>query len=121
MKAANKYRKSSLECKVGDLVWLLTKNIHTKRPSNKLNHKRIGFYRVKRLVRSFYQLKLPTSIQIYDIFYFNLLKLAAEDLLPGQINDLPLFVVVNDKEKWEINDIFDAKKHGRYWMLFQVK
>ena len=50
VKAANRHRKPSPEYKIGDLVWLSTKNIHTERPSKKLDHKRIDPYKVTKLV-----------------------------------------------------------------------
>ena len=52
-------------------------------------------------------------MQIHNVFYPNLLKPAAEDLLPSQINDPPPPVFVNDKKKWKIDNILDAKKHVR--------
>ena len=114
MRGANRHRKASPECKVGDKVWLSIRNIHTKRPSKKLDHKRIGSYPIKESVGSeSYRLELPTSMQIHDVFHSNLLRLAAEDSLPGQYNDPPPPVVINDKEKWEEDDILDAKKHDR--------
>ena len=54
VRAANKHRKASPEYNVGDLVWLSTKNIHTERPSKKLDHKRIGPYKITELVGSSY-------------------------------------------------------------------
>ena len=113
VKAANKHRKASLEYKVDDLVWLSTKNIHTERPLKKLDHKRIGLYKIIELVGSSYQLDLLASMRIHDVFHPNLLRPAAEDPLPEQHNDLPPPVVVNDEEEWEVDDILDAKKHGR--------
>ena len=45
-KAANQHRKE-VEYKIGDRVWLLTKNINIKRPLKKLDHKMISPYTVK--------------------------------------------------------------------------
>ena len=46
--AANYHRKLLLVYKVRDMVWLLTRNIKTKRPLKKLDHKMISPYKVKK-------------------------------------------------------------------------
>ena len=107
---ANCHRKEPPVYKIENMIWLSTRNIKIKRPSKKLDHKMIGPYKVKELVRSFYQLKLLYTIKIYDVFHPNLLQKAATNLLPGQQNSpLPL-TVVDGKEKWEVNDILDTKQ-----------
>ena len=40
------------ELKEGDKVYLLRKNIRTKRPSNKLDHKKLGLFKIKKKIRS---------------------------------------------------------------------
>ena len=70
-----------------------------KRPSKKLDHKKISPYPIKKLVDLSYWLKLPTLMQIPDVFYSNLLELAAENPLHGQINDFLPFIVVNSEGK----------------------
>jgi hypothetical protein len=63
--------------KEGDKVYLLQKNIATKRPSDKLDHKKLGLFKIakiKSLVN--YRLKLPKIIKIHPIFYVSLLELA---------------------------------------------
>lgn len=113
IKAANKHQKNMANWyKVGNKVWLLTKNIKTEHLSKKLNRKAIDFYQIKKLMRTSYWLKLPTLIKIHNIFYFNLLKPTINNLLPGQYNDLPLPVIINHKKEWKIDNILDTKKHG---------
>ena len=46
--AANCHRKEPPAYKIGDIVWLSTKNIKTDKPSKKLDHKMIGPYKVKK-------------------------------------------------------------------------
>ena len=89
-------------------------SIHTERPSKKLNYKKIGPYPITEVVGLSYRLELPTSIQIHDVFHPNLFRLAAKDSLSSQINDPPSPIVVNNKKKWEADNIFNAKKHGKY-------
>jgi hypothetical protein len=61
--------------KEGDKVYLLRKNIATKQLSDKLDHKKLGLFKIakiKSLVN--YCLKLPKTIKIHPVFYVSLLK-----------------------------------------------
>ena len=63
--------------KEGDKVYLLRKNIATKRLSDKLDHKKLRPFKIieiKSLVN--YRLKLLKTIKIYLVFYISLLELA---------------------------------------------
>ena len=88
-----------MEYKVSDKIWLLTKNIKAKQPSKKLDHKMISPYKIKQLVGLSCQLDLPILMKIHDIFYPSLLWKAINDPLPGQHNDPPPKIVVNNEEK----------------------
>ena len=96
---ANQHRKN-IEYKVDDKVWLSTKNIKTEKLLKKLDHKMIGPYKIKQLVKLLCQLDLPISIKIHDVFYPSLLWKAISDSLPGQYNPPPPSVIVNNKQKW---------------------
>ena len=120
--AANHHQKELLIYKIGDMVWLSTRNIKIERLSKKLDHKMIGPYKVKELVGSSYQLELLYTMKIYDVFHLNLLWKAADNPLPSQQNSLPPPTVVNNEEEWEVDDILNAKRgRGSKKVLFQVK
>ena len=75
-----KDRKSTLKKK--DTVYLLRRNIKTRRLSNKLNHTKLKSFRIlekKRLVN--YKLKLSVTMKIHSIFYISLLKSADSNTL----------------------------------------
>ena len=64
--------------KKGDKVYLLRKNIKTKRPSDKLNYKKLRLYNIRKIIRLVnYELALLKLIgKIHLVFYISLLKLA---------------------------------------------
>ena len=75
-KSANKKRVQKHSYKEGDKVYLLQQNIKTKRPSNKLDFKRLGLFKVRRVVgRLNCKLELPRGLQLYLVFYILLLEL----------------------------------------------
>ena len=83
-----------------DKVYLLRKNITIKQLSDKLDYKKLSLFKireVKRLVN--YQLKLPKSIRIYDVFYILLLEKILHSTL------LVLFIEINQLNLEEEQDI----------------
>ena len=65
------------ELKEGNKVYLLRKNVKTKRPSNKLDYKKLGPFKIDKKIGSVnYKLKLPKTIEIYPVFHISLLELA---------------------------------------------
>src|SRR5437868_4833140 len=73
----NRKHLGGLKLKERDKVYLLRQNIKTKRPSSKLDHKKLGLFKIKwktRLVN--YKLDLLASMRIHLVFYILLLELA---------------------------------------------
>ena len=69
----NKYRKKVIY-KEDDIIFLFSQNIKTIRLVNKLKNKMLSSFQIKKLVGSFYQLKLSSSIKIHNVFYSSLLR-----------------------------------------------
>jgi len=59
-KQFNKKRRNPQGLKIGDNVWVESKNIHLNQPSKKLDHKRYGPFRIsKDIGQEVFQLELP--------------------------------------------------------------
>jgi hypothetical protein len=72
---ANKSRLERPRLREKNLIYLLRRNIKTIRPSDKLDSRKIGSFKVKRNIRDInFELKLPLIIRIYPIFHISLLK-----------------------------------------------
>jgi hypothetical protein len=102
-------RKHSMEptLKEGDKVYLLRRNIDTKRPSNKLDHKKLGLFKIDKKVGPVnYKLKLPNTMRIHPIFHISLLEPApdgAPDALYTEAEP------INPNAIYEVEKILDYK------------
>ena len=84
--SANKTRTPAPIYRVGDKVWLDLRNYQTNRPKKSLDAK-YAKYTVSRVL-------LPALVELTGIpsgicrtFYTDLLRLASQDPLPGQVSD----------------------------------
>jgi len=71
----NKKRKTTPQLKEGDKVYLLTKNLKTRKLSKKLNHVKVELFLVKKAKKLVnYELDLPKDAKVFLVFYISLLK-----------------------------------------------
>jgi hypothetical protein len=86
------HNKSKLEeprFRKGNLVYLLRRNIKIIRPSDKLDYKKFGLFKVKRNIKDIsYELYLLPTIRIYPIFYISLLELADSDMPVKPVSEI---------------------------------
>jgi hypothetical protein len=90
--------------KKGDRVYLLRKNMKTKRLSDKLDYKKVGPFTIKeKLGPVNYRLKLLNIMRIYLVFYIALLELAP----PGTPLETTTLVEIDNNMEYEVERILN--------------
>ena len=91
--------------KKGDKIYLIRRNIKIKRLSDKLNHKKIRLYKIKKIKGLInYELALLSNINIYFVFYIFLFEL----VLAGALRALKVEIeLVNLNAEYDIEEILD--------------
>jgi hypothetical protein len=106
---------------IGDMVWLKTNNIRTRRECKKLDHKKVGPYEITRRFGPLaYQLDLPDSLPIHNVFHVENLEKAHEPIIEGQ-RQYPqgLLEAIPDKE-WDVEAITDSRLHSKHGFQYKV-
>lgn len=112
---ANQCHSPAPQYKVGDMVWLDTRNLFTKRSSYKLENCHTGKYLVKKVISPYIiELDLFLDLSVYPMFHINLLKLAVTDL--SHLSNVQPFgpLIKFEREiKYEIFAIVDSCHFGK--------
>ena len=98
--------------RVGDLVWLNAKNIKTKRPSKKLDHKRVGPFKISRAISTHaFRLDLPREFRfLHPVFHVSLLEPYHSNTIPLRRQPPPLPVEVDGETEYEVSAILDSRR-----------
>ncbi len=108
---ANQYWKSAPNYQVGDKVWILTKNIRTKRNCRKLDYKQIGPYPILcKIGYTSYEVNIPNT-KIHNMFHSSLLRLNPNNPLLEQIPKPFGHDVIDGEEEYEVTKILDSRLH----------
>ena len=108
--SANRRRRPAPNLVPGLKVWLLCRHISTRRPSSKLDVRRLGPYPIIGPVGRFaYKLLLPPSMKIHLVFHVSLLELHVANTFPGCVKPPPLPTQVDGLPEFEVNKILDSK------------
>lgn len=111
-------RQASPPLKEGDKVWLLRKNIKTTRSNDKLDHKKIGPYQIKKKLSPVsFKLKLPERVGIHPVFHVSLLEPAHSNAEP----DPEIEIHPDDADReWPVEKILNGDWiNGQYKYLIK--
>jgi hypothetical protein len=115
---AQHYNKSKVEgptFEEGDLVFLNRKNIKTKRPNGKLDFKKLGPFRVNKVISDVnYQLELPDNSRIHPVFHVSLLEPAPAGAQPETDQE------IDEEPEYEVEKILQQRT-GQQGLEYLVK
>jgi hypothetical protein len=94
---------------IKDRVWLFSRNIQIDRSSRKLNHKMLRSFKILKKRESSYKLDLSNNMNLHSVFHTSLLRKNFENFLPEQIIISSSSVVINDEQKFDVEDIIDSR------------
>ena len=97
---------------VGDRVWLEAKHLNTTHPTAKLMPRRYGPFLVTAAISHVsYQLKLPPSWKIHNVFHVSLLTPYKETTTNRVQYQEPTPDLVDRQPEWEVEQILGARRH----------
>lgn len=110
----NRHVQSSPSYQPDQLVWLLHRNIKTTRPSDKLDHRRLGPFPIERCLGPLtYQLHLPSYLsRLHSVFHVSLLQPYSD---PSEFHPHASpepFNIFSDSPSTSIHSILDCRKVG---------
>lgn len=105
----NQKRKTAPLLKEGDKVYLLTKNLRTRRPTKKLDKIKVGpFFISKQISPVNYKLALPKDAKIHPVFHVSLLE-PADSTTPVQKD---FYYQADGEDEWEVEKIITHRGMG---------
>ncbi len=108
VKHVDKHRTSASNYQMKDQIWLFAKNIQIDRSFRKLDHKMLKSFKILKKHESFYKLDLSNEMSIHSIFHTSLLRKNLEDSLSEQIILLSSSIVIDDEQKFDVENIVDS-------------
>jgi hypothetical protein len=104
----DRYRSIKPTLKEKNKIYLIQQNIQTKQLNIKLDHKKLGLFKIKRIIGLVnYKLVLPKTINIYPVFYISFLEPVLLGVLLVLVTEIEL---INPNTEYKIEEILDHKQ-----------
>jgi len=117
-------RKTPPTYRVKDLVMLNGRNIRTRRPSRKMDHKNHGPFQVEKIISPLaVRLTLPRKWKIHNVFHVSLLepyRTSEHRALPDPSKVLREADDIEQSEEYDVEEVMSYRKQGRR-VLYLVK
>jgi hypothetical protein len=108
----DEYRSMEPTFKKRDKIYLIQRNIQTKQLSTKLDHKKLGLFKIKKIIGLVnYKLVLPKTMNIHLVFYISLLEPILLGVLLAPVTEIE---PVNPNIEYKIEEILDHKQIRNY-------
>ena len=105
---------TDVEFKVGQRVYLDTRNLPVPSLPRKLVDKYAGPYTiVRRVGNSAYELKIPHQWKQHPVFNVTLLRAEKKSTLPGRVHPEPPPLEVEGEDEYEVAEVLDSRRWGR--------
>jgi hypothetical protein len=102
----------------GEQVWLDRKHLKTSLPTTKLALKWFGPFKIlTKISEVVYQLELPKTWKIHNIFHTSLLSPYVEMNLHGPNFTEPLPDIIKEEPKYKVEEILGSRRVGKKHML----
>jgi hypothetical protein len=107
-------KKEGHTFKEGDYIWLEGHNLHLDVPSAKLAPKHHGPFPIKRVLSPItYQLTLPGTWRIHDVFHVDLLTPYIKTEFHGPNYTRPPPDLIQGEEEYKVKKVLDSRQYGR--------
>jgi hypothetical protein len=110
---ANRHRITTSDYQMRNRVWLSIKNIQIDRSFKKLDHKMLESFKILKKRNSSYKLELSIEMNIHSMFHISLLRKNFDDSLSRQIISSSSSIVIDDEQKFDVEDIVDSRLMNR--------
>ena len=95
---------------IGNYVWLLRRNIQTKRPSRELDYQQLGLFKIIEQVNPVsYRLELPPTMHIPPVFHVSILEPYKKSQIPSRIPLPPPPFETDHDVEYEVEEILDSR------------
>ncbi len=105
----NAHKTQAFDYQIDDQVWLFIKNIQIDRFSKKLNHKMLESFKILEKRERSYKLDLSDEMNIHSVFHISLLRKNSDDSLSRQIMLSSSSVMIDDEQKYDVEDIVNSR------------